>query len=194
MAPFRKLRTKLGLRKDSNATLPLPKGCIVGRWTYGFSADNLHHPHIPNDVHIGAFCSIAPGVIFLQTAEHLSEYFFNYPLEIHLFKTKIAGEDVESKGPIVIGNDVWIGRDALILSGVRIGDGAIIGAGAVVTKDVPPYSIAAGNPARIKRYRYNEDTINSLCKIAWWNWTDEKIRSEQQSFCGGIEGFIDRHG
>lgn len=77
----------------------------------------------------------------------------------------------------MIGHDVWLGRNALILSGVNIGDGAVIGAGAVVVKDIPPYAIAAGNPARVIRYRFDRQQIAALEKIQWWNWDDSKINS-----------------
>jgi len=80
-----------------------------------------------------------------------------------------------SKGPIIIGSDVWVGYKALILSGVRIGDGAVIGARSVVSKDIPPYAIAVGSPIVIKKYRFSEEVIKELLRIQWWNWPDEKI-------------------
>ena len=76
---------------------------------------------------------------------------------------------------MTIGNDVWIGRNVIIISGVKIGDGSVIGAGSVVTKDVPPYAIAAGNPAKIVRMRFDEETIKKLLKIEWWNWSLERV-------------------
>lgn len=97
----------------------------------------------------------------------------------------------DNKGNIVIGNDVWIGYEAVILSGVTIGDGAIIGAHAVVTKDVPPYTIVGGIPAQTIRKRFSQDTIDTLLKIKWWDWSKERITqhiSEIQS--GNIEHLI----
>jgi virginiamycin A acetyltransferase len=82
----------------------------------------------------------------------------------------------DHKGDIVIGNDVWIGYEAVILSGVKIGDGAIIGARAVVTKDIPPYTIVGGVPAKVIRKRYDDETIQRFCQIKWWDWQDEQIK------------------
>jgi carbonic anhydrase/acetyltransferase-like protein (isoleucine patch superfamily) len=98
------------------------------------------------------------------------------------------------KGNIDIGNDVWIGREAFILSGVVVGDGAIIGARAVVAKDVAPYSIVVGNPARYIRSRFDEEIIEELLKIAWWNWPIGKIVEAMPIIMSGdIKGFIDRY-
>ena len=82
----------------------------------------------------------------------------------------------DNKGDIVIGNDVWIGYEAVILAGVTIGDGAVIGARAVVTKDIPPYTIVGGVPAKPIRKRFTQETIDLLLKIKWWNWPEERIR------------------
>ena len=84
--------------------------------------------------------------------------------------------------PAVIGNDVWIGSKATVFGGVKVGNGAVIAAGAVVTKDVPPYAIAGGVPAHIIRYRFDEDKINRLEEIAWWNWDDDKIKRNKAFF------------
>lgn len=130
---------------------------------------------------IGKFCSIACGAKFLfNSANHtmasLSTYTF--PLffeEWGLEKEKVA-EAWDNKGDIVIGNDVWIGYEAVILSGVTIGDGAIIGSRAVVTKDVPPYTIVGGVPAKTIRRRFDEETIKKLLGLKWWDWPEESIR------------------
>ena len=88
-----------------------------------------------------------------------------------------------SKGDVVIGNDVWIAEGAVILSGVKIGDGAVIGSQAVVSKDVPPYAVVSGNPARLVKMRFDEDTIKMLLQIQWWNWPTEKIRQHLHLIC-----------
>ena len=99
-----------------------------------------------------------------------------------------------TKGNVSIGNDVWVGADATILSGVTIGDGAIVGAHSVVARDVPPYAVVVGNPAKIVRYRFADDIIAELLKIAWWNWPDEKVKCEMKLLQSReIQKFVDRH-
>ena len=141
----------------------------------------LYHYPINNDrLIIGKFCSIACGAKFIfncanHTLKSLSTYTF--PLffeEWNLPKSEVASA-WDNKGDIVIGNDVWIGYDAVIMAGVTIGDGAIIGTRAVVTKDVEPYSIVGGVPAKEIRKRFAPDVIKRLLELQWWNWPDEKI-------------------
>lgn len=142
----------------------------------------LYHYPINNDrLIIGKFCSIACGVKFIfncanHTLRSLSTYTF--PLffeEWDLPKSEVASA-WDNKGDIIVGNDVWIGYDAVIMAGVTIGDGAIIGTRAVVTKDVEPYSIVGGIPAREIRKRFSPDVIERLRELQWWNWQEEKIR------------------
>ena len=98
------------------------------------------------------------------------------------------------KGDIIIENDVWIGAHATIMSGVKISNGAIVGATATVTKDVPPYSIVVGNPAKIVKYRFSKKQIESLLEISWWNWTEDRIKTEAMNiWSNNIDEFIDRH-
>ena len=141
----------------------------------------LYHYPINNDrLIIGKFCSIACGAKFIfncanHTLKSLSTYTF--PLffeEWDLSKSEVASA-WDNKGDIIIGNDVWIGYDAVIMAGVTIGDGAIIGTRAVVTKDVEPYSIVGGVPAKEIRKRFAPDVIKRLLELQWWNWPDEKI-------------------
>ena len=124
---------------------------------------------------IGAFCSIADDVLILLGGEHRIDWVTTYPFSYFW----PAGKNIKgfpmSKGDVIIGNDVWIGTEAIILSGVNIGDGAVIGARAVVTKDVPPYAIVVGNPARVVQYRFDEATIQRLLEIKWWEWNDLRI-------------------
>lgn len=142
----------------------------------------LYHYPINNDrLIIGKFCSIACGAKFIfncanHTLKSLSTYTF--PLffeEWDLPKSEVATA-WDNKGDIVIGNDVWIGYDAVIMAGVTIGDGAIIGTRAVVTKDVEPYSIVGGVPAKEIRKRFSPEVIKRIMEIQWWNWPIEKIR------------------
>lgn len=143
----------------------------------------LYHYPINNDrLIIGKFCSIACGAKFIfncanHTLKSLSTYTF--PLffeEWDLPKSEVASA-WDNKGDIVIGNDVWIGYDAVIMAGVTIGDGAIIGTRAVVTKDVEPYSIVGGVPAKEIRKRFAPEVITRLLELQWWNWPDDKIRN-----------------
>ena len=143
-------------------------------------------------VEIGSFCSIALNVTILAGGEHNVHWATTYPLRI-AFGHPRAGQDGQpkTKGKITIGNDVWIGDGATILSGVTIGDGAVIGAGAVVVKDIAPYAIVAGNPARLIRFRFSAETIAKLLVIAWWNWPIEKIEANTSMLCGeDVSDFI----
>lgn len=142
----------------------------------------LYHYPVNNDrLVIGKFCSIACGAKFIfncanHTLKSLSTYTF--PLffeEWELPKSEIASA-WDNKGDIVIGNDVWIGYDAVIMAGVTIGDGAIIGTRAVVTKDVEPYSIVGGVPAKEIRKRFAPGVIERLSSLQWWNWPEDKIQ------------------
>lgn len=133
----------------------------VGRYTYG-DLDVLATDDAVNKLYIGDFCSIASDVKFFLTGNHMTEAFSTFPFSVRMFGKK--SEDF-SNGDIKIGNDVWIGQRAIILSGVEIGQGAVVGAGAVVTKSVPPYAIVAGNPAVIKKYRFSQDIIAELLRI-----------------------------
>ena len=130
---------------------------------------------------IGKFCSIACGATFIfNSANHKQSALSTYTFPLFYEEWQLKKEDVASawdnKGDIVIGNDVWIGYEATILSGVTIGDGAIIGAKAVVTKDVPPYSVVGGVPAKKIKQRFDAETIQKLQQLKWWDWPDEKIR------------------
>lgn len=130
---------------------------------------------------IGKFCSIACGAKFLfNSANHALGSLSTYSFPIFYDEWGLDGKNVadawDNKGDITLGNDVWIGYEAVILAGVTIGDGAIIGARAVVTRDVPPYAIVGGVPARLIRRRFDEATIESLLALQWWDWEPERIR------------------
>lgn len=127
---------------------------------------------------IGKFCMIASGVEFIMNgANHLVESISSFPFAIFGgdWANSMEGKTYPNRGNIVIGNDIWLGYQSTILSGVTVGHGAIVGAKSVVTSDVPPYSIVGGNPARIIRMRHDEATIKTLLELAWWDWDLEKI-------------------
>ena len=130
-------------------------------------------------IKIGKYCAIARNVTF-QGVNH-----FMHKAGIQMtFYREMVGEKLGTvkKGPIIVGNDVWIGKKVIILSGVKIGDGAVIGAGAVVTKDVEPYSIVGGVPARHLKWRFPEHIREQLLEIKWWDWNEEKIKRNKEFF------------
>lgn len=147
-----------------------------------FEKNNVlyHYPINKDKLMIGKFCSIACGAKFIfNSANHTLTSLSIYPFPIFFEEWELDRKDVanawDNKGNIVIGNDVWIGYEAVIFAGVTIGDGAIIGTRAVVTKDVPPYTIVGGIPAKPIRKRFSENVINTLLEIKWWDWSREKI-------------------
>ena len=149
-----------------------------------FEKNNVlyHYPVNGDRLVIGKFCSIACGAKFLFTSgNHAMGSLATYTFPVFFDEWGLSGKDIASawdnKGDIVIGSDVWIGYEAVILSGVHIGDGAIIGARAVVTKDVEPYTIVGGVPARPIRRRFDEDTVARLLALRWWDWDAERIRA-----------------
>ena len=148
-----------------------------------FERNNVlyHYPVNGDELRIGKFCSIACGAKFLfNSANHTLRSLSTYPFPIFYEEWGLEGKDIrqawDNKGDIVIGNDVWIGYQAVILAGVTVGDGAIIGSRAVVTRDVPPYTIVGGVPAKPIRKRFDEDTIARLQALRWWDWDQETIR------------------
>ncbi len=175
----------------TRAEAPAPKGSVkFGKHTFG--SPIILSWRTDERLDVGKYCMFAPGSIILLGGEHPTSHVTCYPLRVRLLRSKIVNEDSTSKGDVIIGNDVWIGADAIVLSGIRIGDGAIIGAGAVVTHDVPPYAIAAGNPARIIRLRFPEEQIQKLLQIAWWNWKENKIKTNIDYLYSNPEFFISK--
>ncbi|WP_299237237.1 CatB-related O-acetyltransferase [uncultured Anaerofustis sp.] len=151
----------------------------------------LYHYPINNDkLIIGKFCSIACGAKFLfNSANHTMKSLSSYPFPLFFDEWGLDMKDVtqswDNKGDIVIGNDVWIGYEAVIMAGVKIGDGALIGTRAVVTKDVEPYTIVGGVPAKPIKKRFNDETINAMLEIKWWDWDKDKIRNNIEAIKSG---------
>ena len=132
----------------------------------------------PEDLTVGSFCSIASGVTVFVGGEHRPDWVTTFPFNHFVSRWQTAKGILghpATKGKVLIGNDVWIGSDVLVLSGVTIGDGAVIGARSVVASDIKPYAIHAGNPARFIRYRFNQEQIDNLLRIRWWDWDDKKV-------------------
>lgn len=148
-----------------------------------FEKNNVlyHYPIHKEKLIIGKFCSIACGMKFLfNCANHTQKSLSTYTFPLFYEEWELEKSNIttawDNKGDIVIGNDVWIGYEAVIMAGVHIGDGAIIAARAVVTKDVPPYTIVGGTPAKEIRKRFDADVIQQLLMLKWWNWSTDKIR------------------
>lgn len=127
---------------------------------------------------IGRYCAVGHGVRMISS-DHRTDH---VNLQIRLQKRLGFGDLDVARGPILVGNNVWIGDAAILLSGVSVGDGAVIGAGAVVTRDVPPFAIVAGSPARVIRMRFSEQEIARISELAWWDWPEEEMRAHEELF------------
>lgn len=185
-----RLRTFLRAITYASEDVDSPKGIIkIGNFSFG--NPKIFSWRTDDKLIIGKFCMFAHDVIILSGGEHDLSKITCYPMR-KAFQKASGNVDSESKGSIIIGNDVWVGAGAIILSGVNIGDGAIVAAGAVVTHDVPAYSIVGGNPAKVIRFRFSEGQIAKLLSIGWWNWSERKIRENIDAFYGSIEEFIDK--
>lgn len=174
------------------------KNVSIGRHTYGVVDSTIPNATPEYPIEIGSFCSIAPGVQLLSHMEHRTDLPSLFPFRTLLFPLHRMNDDQPyrnldaiSRGPIRVGNDVWLGQNAIVLSGVTIGTGAIVGAGAVVTSDVPAYAIVVGNPARIARYRFPPETIVRLLDSRWWDLSDEQLLGlEAELYDTNIENFL----
>lgn len=151
----------------------------IGRHTY------IHAGSEVLCAEIGNFCSIATNVHIGMFEHPLENISTSSRLYLNMLKNHAFYTDIPK--PAIIGNDVWIGSNAVVLGGVRVGNGAVIGAGSVVTKDVPPYAVVGGVPARIIKYRFDEDKIQRLNEIRWWNWSDETILKNRAFFESGAD-------
>jgi len=170
------------LTKDNLIAL-IDKGLLieVGSHSYGVPIikkwDNL------TKLKIGDYCSIADNVVIFLGGEHRMDWISTYSFTTFYEEAKEFAGFKGTKGDIIIGNDVWIGSGVTIMSGVTIGDGAVIGAKTVVAKDVKPYSIIVGNPAKEIKKRFTDEQIEKLLQIKWWDWEDSKIKQNMKYIC-----------
>ncbi len=158
---------------------------IVGDYTYYDDPEDIYNfeknvlylfDFMGDKLIIGKFCQLASGVRFIMNgSNHAMNGVSTYPFKVFGKAWKDASMDVVSKGDTVIGNDVWIGNGVTVMQGIKIGDGAIIGTNSLVTKDIEPYTIVGGNPARPIRKRFDDATIEFLLELKWWDWSPEKI-------------------
>ena len=193
-----------GITLDRQVTNP---NIVVGRYSYysgyyhGHSFDDCARFLFPDEgvdrLVIGSFCSIGSGAAFIMAGNqgHRNDWISTFPFfwmpEVPAFEGAASG--FERAGDTVIGNDVWIGSEAIIMPGVRVGDGAVIGTRALVTRDVEPYAIVGGNPARMIRKRFDEAEIAMLLELAWWRWTDDQLREAMPILTSGGVGALHDH-
>jgi acetyltransferase-like isoleucine patch superfamily enzyme len=164
----------------------------MGRHSYGLPVLRVYEGDTAR-VRVGAFTSIAEEVEFFPGGNHRPGRITTFPR--YLVDPTAEYEVPASKGDIEVGNDVWIGRGAMVLSGVTIGDGAVVGGRAVVADDVRPYAVVVGNPAREVRLRFREDQVEALRRIGWWTWPDELIRERADLlFSEDVDAFIAAYG
>ena len=168
---------------------------IVGDYTYYDDFEDVsnfeknvkyHFDFVGDKLIIGKFCMIASGVSFIMNgANHLTKSISSYPFAIFggAWSDAMEGKSYPVKGDTIIGNDVWIGHNATIMPGVKIGDGAIIASNATVVKDVDPYTIVGGNPAKEIKKRFAPEEIDRLLKLKWWDWPIEKITERVKDLC-----------
>ncbi|MCZ4288302.1 type B chloramphenicol O-acetyltransferase [Hoeflea alexandrii] len=189
-SPFR------GVTLDKQVTNP---NIIVGRYSYysgyyhGHSFDDCARFLLPDEgvdrLVIGSFCSIGSGAAFIMAGNqgHRNDWVSTFPFywmsEVPAFEGAVNGH--RPAGDTVIGNDVWIGSEAIVMPGVRIGDGAVIGTRAVVTRDVDPYTIVAGNPARMVRRRFDDSHVERLLEMRWWDWSEEQLKNAMPLLTSG---------
>lgn len=220
VSKFKMIFYKLFLKLKFSSRLKLGKGLRVNRQTH-FEGHNAigeccdlagssigagsyigNYSSLPL-TSIGRFCSIGQRVTVAVGKHPLSGFVSTHPAFFSnrkqsgfSFVNQVKFSEIDlldGKHAILIGNDVWIGNDALLLQGVRIGDGAVVAAGAIVTKDVPEYAVVAGVPARIIRYRFDSTIIDALNRIKWWNWTFEKLAMHSVDF-DNIDVFLSKQG
>lgn len=151
----------------------------VGRFTYGFENLMIRQWNEGAALKIGAFCSFANNINIFLGGNHRTDWITTFPFG-HIFQEELGGSEIlghpSTKGDVVIGNDVWIGSGATIMSGIHIGDGAVVSANACVVKDVPPYHIVGGNPSKSLKQRFEDDIVEILLRLKWWDLPLEDIK------------------
>lgn len=184
--------TTLHARKKRNKVLSKPARSLkefrknypkytIGSNCYGTPNIKFQHPNAY--LHIGSYCSIAKNVQIFMGGMHRTNWVSTYPFHAFFDEGSHIQNGEITNGDVIIGSDVWLCQDATILSGVTIGHGAVVANGAIVTKDVAPYSIVGGNPAKHIRWRFDEATRNALLNIAWWDWQEEEVLSVVDLIC-----------
>ena len=168
----------------------LPGHVKIGRGTYGVNVKSFVGLSPDCPVVIGNYCSFGPGILIFCKIDHRVDLPATYPIRTLLSAPEKGNVDVITRGPVTIGNDVWIGARVMILSGVTIGDGAVIGAGAVVSRDMAPFTVNVGVPARRVRDRFTPAQAAALAEIAWWNWPEERIKQHADLFYTDVDAFI----
>jgi len=181
------------LTRDLLADAIRAGAAVVGEFSYGAPNIRFYQPGFR--FICGRYCSIAREVDVLLAPNHHADWVSTYPFSAFQRWPGAAGiSSSTGKGDVVIGNDVWIGLAATILSGVKVGDGAVIATKAVVTKDVPPYAVVAGNPARVIKYRFEPDIIAGLLDIRWWDWPADVVSERvRELMSGDVRGFVERY-
>lgn len=172
---------------------------VADRGTYFDRKINIISWSDEYKIQVGKYCSIGRECNFFLHANHRPDWITTSsqlwgPVTPEIAEMHMQMGHPSCKGDITIGNDVWIGAKSTVMSGVKISDGVVIGSGSVVTKDVPPYAIVVGNPAKVIKYRFEEHQINDLLNIAWWNWSETKIKEESMMLWSkDINDFIKKH-
>ncbi|MBQ8635695.1 CatB-related O-acetyltransferase [bacterium] len=189
---FRNKKQEAVCQENENAKIYPPYNIgdtKIGKGTYIAPNSTIHNTTI------GKYCSIGPNLICgygIHPLNGISTAPCFYSTKKQNGMTYSKEDKIEETLPIIIGNDVFIGMNVSILDGVKIGDGAVIAAGAVVTKDVPPYAVIGGVPAKVIKYRFSEDVVEKLLKIKWWNWDDKKLQEVERMFFS-VEDFVKKY-
>src|SRR6202035_5667487 len=170
----------------------LPPGVTIGRHTFGYGDETFHIYMDGARIEVGGFCSIHREARVLAGSEHVMTRASTFPFNARIFDPAMGNlDEAIDKGTTTIGNDVWIGIGAIVLSGVMVGDGAVIGAGAVVGKSVPPYAVIAGNPANILRYRFDADIRRRLLALRWWDWDEAELWAAKRWLTTDVTPFLE---